>query len=418
MTIRLTRQHRGRPYRLRLVATGAGLAAVVAAALTVSAATGSAGSEVVPVSSLADPRAATSGTGISGPDLRLPAPTGRYRVGTTSLHLSDPTRTDPMAPTPRAREIMVRLWYPATRSRQPAAAYLPPASSAFLTAQLNTATGAHHPADLLGFATNSQQDAPATGRHHPLLLFSPGFGNPGPFNTGLHEELASRGYVIAALDHTFDTTVVEFPGGRLETQIPDAADHPDLLAARVADLGLVLDRLGALAAGHNPDVARRALPRGLSAALDLSRVGAIGYSLGSPAIIETIDRDRRIDAGAALDGNPLGTARLDRPMLMLGNQSHRRIDDPDWATFYDGLRGPRLHLVIDGAEHSDLTDITVFKTTVDLNGIAEIGPIDGARSLQIQRSYLTAWIDLTLRGRPSGLLRRESPRFPEVDFQP
>jgi len=75
-------------------------------------------------------------------------------------------------------------------------------------------------------------------------------------------------------------------------------------------------------------------------------------------------------------------------------------------------------LVIDGAEHSDLTDMTVFKTTVDLYGIAMVGSIGGARSLHIQRSYLTAWIDLALRGLTSDLLHRESPRFPEVDFQP
>jgi hypothetical protein len=67
----------------------------------------------------------------AGPDaiprLSLPAPTGPHRVGTTSLHLVDDSRIDPLAPTPRARELMVRLWYPAAaHSQQRAAAYNTP----------------------------------------------------------------------------------------------------------------------------------------------------------------------------------------------------------------------------------------------------------------------------------------------------
>jgi hypothetical protein len=46
----------------------------------------------------------------AGPDptprLSLPAPTGQHRVGTTSLHLVDDSRTDPLAPTSRVRELM------------------------------------------------------------------------------------------------------------------------------------------------------------------------------------------------------------------------------------------------------------------------------------------------------------------------
>jgi hypothetical protein len=48
--------------------------------------------------------------------LDLREPPGRHRVGTTSLHLVDGARTDLLAPSARARELMVRVWYPATRS--------------------------------------------------------------------------------------------------------------------------------------------------------------------------------------------------------------------------------------------------------------------------------------------------------------
>ena len=44
--------------------------------------------------------------------LTIPAPTGRYDVGTFSLHLVDQGRQDPFWSTPHPRELMVTLWYP------------------------------------------------------------------------------------------------------------------------------------------------------------------------------------------------------------------------------------------------------------------------------------------------------------------
>jgi predicted dienelactone hydrolase len=298
------------------------------------------------------------------PRLSLPAPTDPHRVGTTSLHLVDDSRIDPLAPTSRVRELMVRLWYPAgyssSQGRQPAAAYLTPGVNSVSTDFLRAVTGLDLPTDLLSFPAHGVQDAPALrGARRPIVLFSHGLGVPAAINTALHEELASRGYVVAGIDHTFDTAVE-----------------------------------------------------------DLTRVGAYGHSLGGPTVIGAMNQDRRIDAGAALDGTLRGSVSFDRPFLMMGNQHERRTDDPDWAAFFDQLRGPRLHLVIDGAEHSDLTDITVFKSTIDISVVFPTGPIDGGRSVSIQRRYLTAWFDWALRGRASPLLRSESSRFPEVDFQP
>ncbi|WP_285748011.1 hypothetical protein [Lentzea sp. NBRC 105346] len=334
--------------------------------------------------------------------LELPAPTGTQGVGTTSLHLVDTTRKDPLAPTVRDRELMVRLWYPAQR-RGPRAGYVSPTQSALLVGFLNDQLGTTLPDDLLTFPTHSRQDARPLSRH-PLLLFSPGLGVNAALYTGIFEELASRGYVVAAVDHTFDAPFVEFPGGRIEPQNPEALkDFDRLLAVRTADMRFVLTQLSTGPFSRN---------------IDLSRVGVFGHSMGSITAVRTMNADRRFHAGTALDGNPLGSASLDRPFLLLGNQNHRRVDDRDWADFYDRLRGPRLHLVVQGALHYDFTDVTIFKSVVDVGKLFEVGPIDGERSLTIERRYVTAWFDKALRGKDNPLLCGESPRFREVDFQP
>jgi predicted dienelactone hydrolase len=315
------------------------------------------------------------------------------------------------------------MWYPAgyspSQDRQPAAAYLTPGVNSVFTGFLRAVTGVDLPINLLSFPTNSLQDAPALpAARRPVVLFSHGFGVSVAINTALHEELASRGYVVAGIDHTFDAGAVEFPDGRVEVQQPGLPIDDLLREVRAADLRFVLDQFTALAAGHNPDAGHRPLPSGLARMLDLTRVGAYGHSLGGPTVIGAMNQDPRIDAGAALDGTLRGPVSFDRPFLMMGNQHERRADDPDWAVFYDQLRGPRLHLVIDGAEHSDLTDITVFKSTIDISVVFPTGPLDGVRAVSIQRRYLTAWFDWALRGRARPLLRGESTRFPEVDFQP
>ena len=210
------------------------------------------------------------------------------------------------------------------------------------------------------FPTHARPDARARTGRRPLVLFSPGIGTNVAFSTGLLEDLASRGYLVAGIDHTFDA-LVQFPDGRVEPAGRRCRRGNLLLSVRVEDATFVLEQLlTATGTPHGP------MP-------DARAVAAVGHSLGSLTAIGPSSSDRRISAGAVLDGNPLGPASLGVPLLMMGNPSHRRNIDPHWAGFYDRLRGPRLHMVIDGADHYDLSDIAVFKEQVDLGGVFEVG---------------------------------------------
>lgn len=46
-------------------------------------------------------------------------------------------------------------------------------------------------------------------------VVSPGYAQDRALDTTLVEDLASRGYVVASIDHPYDATEVEFPGNRL-----------------------------------------------------------------------------------------------------------------------------------------------------------------------------------------------------------
>jgi hypothetical protein len=356
----------------------------------------------------------------------LPRPTGHDRIGVVPLHLVDRSRTDPWVPSHPVRELMVSLWYPAQRGHaRPLAPWLPPGAWARFEQDNGVPPGV-----LAVPLTHGRTNAPVDRRRggRPVVLYSPGLGGTRDSSTVLVEELVSRGYVVATIDHTHDSSPVEFPDGRVEmgTLTPDVAAQA--VAVRVADTRFVLDTLRALNAGGNPDAEHRPLPDGLRGALNLSAVGMFGHSLGGSTAAEAMLEDRRIKAGVNLDGTlfgPVVAAGLDRPFMLVGAQEHGRDDDASWAQFWANLRGWRLNLRLAGSAHNSFTDIQILLPQIAgaLNYPPEvvqqlIGTIDPRRSIINQRAYVTAFFDLHLRHKDRHLLDRPSPRFPEMQFLP
>jgi Platelet-activating factor acetylhydrolase, isoform II len=135
----------------------------------------------------------------------LPEPTGPGPVGTTSLWLTDTSRPDPWVAGVSARELMVSLWYPAVPSDGRRARYMTPAESEL---QLTSRGITGVPPDTLSTVeTNAAVDARPAGQPGslPLVVLSPGFTNSRSTLTALAEDLASHGYVVAGIDHTYES---------------------------------------------------------------------------------------------------------------------------------------------------------------------------------------------------------------------
>lgn len=116
-----------------------------------------------------------------------------------------------------------------------------------------------------------------------MVLSSPGYGEDRALGTDLTEDLTSHGYVVAAIDHTYDATEIAFPKNRLVLRHQPEPTTEALAAGiriRVADARFVLDELTSLNHGDNPDAERRSLPQGTSRGLNLATVGMFGHSLG------------------------------------------------------------------------------------------------------------------------------------------
>jgi hypothetical protein len=326
--------------------------------------------------------------------LALPRPTGPFPVGLTTLHLRDESRADPWVPEER-RELMVSVWYPAFPIGGRPARYVTEQVSAQMVAAVQLPVA---PEILSTVRTHARSGALALPVAAPLVVLSPGFSLPRSTLTSLAEDLASRGYVVAGIDHTYEAVAVEFPDGRIAPCLACAdRDGEKVARGRAADVSFVIDRL------QRSGMVRPGQP-----------IGMIGHSAGGASAVAAMQADPRIRAGANLDGSFLvQPSGLERPFLLLGRSGrHEPGSDVTWDEAWDGLDGWRRWLTFTGAGHNSFTDLPMLGDQLGIT-FPDSGTMAGARGVWLTREYVAAFADRHLRGRSRPILDR--PPHAEVE---
>lgn len=144
----------------------------------------------------------------------LPAPTGRHGVGRVSFEWVDQGRAEIYSSNPQdRRELVVWVWYPAAPDPDAErAAYLP---------EPWAPSGQFLGLDAAGLLSHAVAGAPVAGEQprYPVLLLSPS-GFPPLLLAAIAEELASHGYVVVGVNHTYETPVTVFADGRAVAVTP------------------------------------------------------------------------------------------------------------------------------------------------------------------------------------------------------
>lgn len=204
---------------------------------------------------------------IDAPEL---AALGPAKVGVRTVHLVDRQQYDVLAVDQvtgtvpvRDRSLVVDIWYPATHATNArpetyadALPSEPPAPPARFT--------------IPGIAV---RDAKAVNGRHPLVIVSHGYSNVTVALSWLTENLASKGYVVAAIRHE-------------DPMIGDRSTFAGPLLRRPLDIAFVAR-----------EMSKQLDAEGI---IDPTRVALVGYSMGGYGVLTA--------AGAELD--PSGPARL------------------------------------------------------------------------------------------------------------
>ena len=152
------------------------------------------------------------------PVFQLPPPSGDYAVGTQKLLLEDKDRPEVITEDPDDhRELVVRVWYPADRQNASTrTSYMPSEEAAAFARKygLPAFTTSH----LRLVETHAFEGAPVADDQpeYPVLLFSHGYNVPPSMYASLLPAIASHGFVIFAVNHTYEATVSVFPDGRVD----------------------------------------------------------------------------------------------------------------------------------------------------------------------------------------------------------
>jgi len=321
------------------------------------------------------------------------------------LDLVDRARSDPYLANGAKRELLVRLWYPAAVGMNcTPAEYTSPGVWNYL-AQTEKV-----PAPQV--KTNSCQDAAITTGKHPVVVFTHGYTGMFTDYTFLFEDLASRGYVVASVNHTYEATAVQFPDGRLATslvgnhfghtwQLDDKATW-FAVAVRVSDLKFVMDQLEGMNSSRSGPFTDR---------LDMSHVAIAGHSLGGMTALLGMEMEPRFHAALSIDGVIPGSlfGSTNNPVLMMF--TGRDPWDTDTCRLWGQLQGPRVALNFKGTEHLTASDAVWLA-----KGAVQAGSEGVEKTVAAIRDYVAAFLDANLNGGSSDqLLRGGSPEYPEVE---
>ncbi len=355
----------------------------------------------------------------------FPEPTGANKVATTSIHLIDTNRKEVYGRNKgQPREFMVQFWYPTSNDaniKYARASFLPHAEKASKT--ISERLGL--PSFFLDHATlltsYSYENAPISTQigKMPLLIFSHGYESVRGQSVTLMEELASHGYIVASMEHTYGASVTIFPDGRIEfidrDTLSGEGEEYDRSARRLGlqwqkDIEFLVEKI------NQNDVSSQ-VTKGVLAKIDLGRVGLFGHSTGGGVATRTckyVDCNAVVGLDAWFGPVPLAyvSAGSDKPSLFLMSENWSSEKNTAWIdTFIDASPASGWYS-IEGTKHFDFSDISFLSPLT--NTIELTGDIDGHLAQTIQRSFVLNFFNHHVKGESVIQTNDLALDFPEV----
>jgi dienelactone hydrolase len=368
-------------------------------------------------------------------------------VGKVDYDLVDQSRREIFINNPQAkREILVTVYYPAnpTPGTQP---------SPFLQGKtLATFAQVYHvPANFINSAlhSNAYANAPLAGfpERFPVVLFSPGWGTTPLLYAPTLEDLASHGYIVAALWHTYSCNFTVFPDGRV-VYANKAGSDPDHYPDEQNQQVQIRERVGGVWSADAQFVINEFTQFNqdnplFSGHLDLAHIGMFGHSFGGTVSLETGKGDNRLKAVIDVDGGlgfkePVTHPGLQKPTMLMFADDPKVTDEElkkegltrqqyekalaqyhAYQQDYYERSNPAYLLRLKNSAHMTYASTMALIAPLDPDQITstDVGTINGAHAVHIYDSYLIAFFNQHLKHIPAPILCNHAPHDPDVKFE-
>ncbi len=388
------------------------------------------------------------------PVFKLPEPTGDFEVGTQTLHFVDDSRDEIFTPDPNdKREIMVQVWYPAqnTGNKNPSPVFSD--GKAFLKEFAKEFKIPELLVDYFKYVKShayKDGEISSSSASYPLVILNHGMGTSRFFHITQAENLASHGYIVASIDHTYSTAATLFPDGRAasfvttDEKIDTYETRSKVGKVWTQDVIFTIDQFEKINSGTIQTI--------FAGKVDLRNIGVFGHSFGGAAAYDS-SYDSRIKAGINMDGTLYGFINkqsLTKPFMFMYSEQAIRLYHmfrPDYVPTdnelkslgvskeeYDKskqnedmkngiLENERIEktvenggclLYISGTNHYNYADMQLISPLSRLIGLT--GEIKGERSAYIANQYILDFFNKYLKGTGGSLLEGPSADYPEVKF--
>lgn len=356
-------------------------------------------------------------------------PDGPYQVGTMTFTLTDNSRREIYSSNPTIpRRFMIQVWYPASPRPDDKTAPWMPNASIYAPAIADLLKLPHFFLNHLELVTTPAfQDSPIAKSNtlYPVIVFSHGWKGFRAQNTVQMLELASHGYVVIGMEHTYGAVTTVFPDGTIAPNNPAALPDglPDDVYFPIArllvdqwshDIGYALDFM----TQQNADAQSPFFN-----ALDMNKVGVMGHSTGGGATIQFCGTDPRCKAGFAEDpymtpvSEQVMTKGVSQPFFFMfsetwtGDAKAENTNNNLFRQFYPNASQSLEAVTIEGSAHYDFSDLPMLTPLAPQLHLK--GPINGPLVIKIVNNYLLSFFDKTLKGQPTTLFSNPSP-YPEI----
>ena len=342
----------------------------------------------------------------------IPTPSGPYEVGTRIYELTDESRREIYSGVDESRRFMIQVWYPSEADSSTERAPWMENAQIFAPAiagQIDMPSFFLDHLALVKLPAYKESAIAPSPAGYPVILFSHGWNGFNAQNAGQALELASHGYVVVGVQHTYGAVITVFQNGDIAmnnpSALPDGAPNDEYEAAAhilsdqwADDLGFTLDFMKS----QNEDATSP-----FHNLLDLNRVGVYGHSTGGGAAIQFCGTDPRCIALLGMDPfmRPVSYEVIDsgiqQPSFFMFSQ--RWVDDVDsrnnelFNRFYPKVKDSFGVISINGTAHYDFSDLPLLSPLAPQLGLK--GPINGKLVTTIVNDYLLSFFDMTLKNR-------------------